>query len=99
MTETRAGRFITIEGAEGVGKSTNIDFIADWLGSRGLSVLRTREPGGYRATSKRALQAVQVMILRATALPVPWFARGETGPARGPPSPQDRAGYCDPIGT
>lgn len=40
------GRFITLEGAEGVGKSTNMEFIQDFLQSRGVRVLRTREPGG-----------------------------------------------------
>lgn len=40
------GRFITLEGIEGVGKSTNLTFVADRLRDRGLSVLTTREPGG-----------------------------------------------------
>ena len=40
------GRFITIEGSEGAGKSTAQTFLADKLAARGISVLRTREPGG-----------------------------------------------------
>ena len=40
------GRFITIEGGEGVGKSTNADVAEALLQRHGHDVLRTREPGG-----------------------------------------------------
>jgi dTMP kinase len=40
------GRFITLEGGEGVGKSTNLDFVADTLRDAGHDVEVTREPGG-----------------------------------------------------
>ena len=40
------GMFITVEGVEGVGKSTNIDFIAERITAAGFEVLRSREPGG-----------------------------------------------------
>lgn len=40
------GRFITFEGIDGAGKSTQIDVIETTLKARGLEVIRTREPGG-----------------------------------------------------
>ena len=42
------GVFITFEGGEGVGKSTNIAFLEDYLISRGVELVVTREPGGTR---------------------------------------------------
>ena len=40
------GKFITIEGTEGVGKTTNIEFIKVWLEEKNLRFVCTREPGG-----------------------------------------------------
>lgn len=46
------GKFITVEGGEGVGKSTNIDFLCDLLRQQSLPVLSTREPGGTPLAEK-----------------------------------------------
>ena len=40
------GAFITVEGADGSGKTTHIDFIQGCLSDHGVQVVRTREPGG-----------------------------------------------------
>jgi dTMP kinase len=40
------GKFITFEGLDGVGKSTQLENLAGWLRERGLDVITTREPGG-----------------------------------------------------
>ena len=54
------GRFITFEGIEGVGKSTQLERCAAWLGARGVEVVRTREPGG----TPRAERLRQLLLER-----------------------------------
>jgi dTMP kinase len=40
------GKFITVEGVDGAGKSSHLQFIADLVGAKGVHVIVTREPGG-----------------------------------------------------
>ena len=59
---TRPGRFISLEGIEGVGKSTSIAWIQDYLGTRGINTVVTREPGG----TPRAEQIRDLVLDHAT---------------------------------
>ena len=43
---TTRGKFITVEGTEGVGKTTNIAVIQQWLEQQNIPYINTREPGG-----------------------------------------------------
>ena len=47
-----AGKFITLEGGEGAGKSTNLAFIKDWLEAHDIPFVVTREPGGTKLSEK-----------------------------------------------
>jgi dTMP kinase len=62
------GKFITLEGIDGAGKSTQLEFIATLLRARGVDVLVTREPGGTPLGEQ----------LRALLLTVPMSPRAET---------------------
>ncbi|MFC3074175.1 dTMP kinase [Shinella pollutisoli] len=58
------GLFVTFEGGEGAGKSTQIRLLADALRARGLTVLVTREPGGSKGA-----EAVRHVLLSGAAEP------------------------------
>ena len=46
------GKFITVEGGEGVGKTTNMAYVRQWLSDRGIEFVATREPGGTPVAEK-----------------------------------------------
>jgi dTMP kinase len=63
------GRFITLEGLDGAGKSTHLVWLVDTLRARGKAVVQTREPGGTPLGEKlRALLLVDPMHLETEAL-------------------------------
>ena len=49
---TEAGKFITLEGGEGVGKSTQVGALADAIRGHGIDVVETREPGGSEGAER-----------------------------------------------
>lgn len=64
-----SGRFITFEGIDGAGKSSHVEWLADWLRARGLTVHVSREPGGTPLGEKlRALLLAEPMHLETETL-------------------------------
>ncbi|HEY0488856.1 MAG TPA: dTMP kinase [Telluria sp.] len=71
MTQSKAGqgKFISFEGIDGAGKSTHIGFVAEFLASRGKTVVASREPGGTSVGEKlRDLLLHEKMDLETEAL-------------------------------
>ena len=66
MPSIQPGRFITIEGGEGVGKSTQITTLRDWLSTTGKEVVLTREPGGTRRAER-----IRELLLESAEEPMP----------------------------
>lgn len=48
----KKGKFVTLEGGEGVGKTTNIPFIKQYLENQAIDVVVTREPGGTQLAER-----------------------------------------------
>lgn len=74
------GKFITVEGTEGVGKSTNMAFIEQWLISAGKELVITREPGGTElgeVLRKVLLDAKQQSMCDDTELLLMFAARAQ----------------------
>lgn len=64
------GRFITLEGGEGVGKSTQLKALADAITARGHKVVITREPGGSEGS-----EAIRALLMQGGE--DKWSARAE----------------------
>ena len=63
------GLFISFEGADGTGKTTQIERIASWLEKQGYEVVCTREPGGTKAAEK-----IRALVLIAEVFYKVWGA-------------------------
>ncbi|MFD1950544.1 dTMP kinase [Sphingomonas arantia] len=70
MSPRTPGRFISLEGGEGAGKSTQVRALGVALRARGLTVVETREPGGSPGA-----EAIRRLLLEGTA--DRWTARTE----------------------
>jgi dTMP kinase len=68
MTQ-HSGKFITFEGIDGAGKSTHIAFVSEYIKSRGIELVSSREPGGTPLGEKlRDLVLHESMHLETEAL-------------------------------
>lgn len=67
---TARGRFLSIEGGEGVGKSTQINALADMIRNHGHEVILTREPGGTEGA-----EIIRQLLLGGSA--ERWLPRAE----------------------
>jgi dTMP kinase len=65
------GRFITFEGGEGTGKSTQVRLLAQYIAGRGADVVQTREPGGSPS-------AEEIRALLVTGAADRWSPLAET---------------------
>ena len=63
------GRFLSVEGIDGAGKSTQLAWIAQWLAQQGVRFVQTREPGGTSLGEKlRQLLLTETMHLETETL-------------------------------
>jgi dTMP kinase len=72
-----AGKFITLEGVDGAGKSTHLDYLADKIRARGVELVVTREPGGTPLGEKLRALLLNEPMQPDTELMLMYAARAE----------------------
>lgn len=73
----KPGKFITLEGVDGAGKSTHLDYLADKIRSRGVELVVTREPGGTALGEKLRTLLLNDPMQPDTELMLMFAARAE----------------------
>jgi dTMP kinase len=71
------GRFITLEGIDGAGKSTHVAFIAEAMKARGAAVVATREPGGTPLAEKLRELVLEMPMRHDSEVLLMFAARAE----------------------
>jgi dTMP kinase len=72
-----AGKFITLEGVDGAGKSTHLDYLAEKIRARGVELVVTREPGGTALGEKLRALLLNDPMQPDTELMLMYAARAE----------------------
>lgn len=73
----KPGKFITLEGVDGAGKSTHLDFLAEKIRARGVELIVTREPGGTVLGEKLRYLLLNEAMQPDTELLLMYAARAE----------------------
>jgi dTMP kinase len=73
----QTGKFITLEGVDGAGKSTHLDYLADKIRSQGVELVVTREPGGTPLGEKLRAMLLNDPMQPDTELMLMYAARAE----------------------
>jgi dTMP kinase len=71
------GKFITLEGVDGAGKSTHLDYLAEKIRARGVELVVTREPGGTLLGEKLRALLLNDPMQPDTELMLMYAARAE----------------------
>jgi dTMP kinase len=73
----KRGKFITLEGIDGAGKSSHVDFLRGRIAARGVEVVVTREPGGTPAGEQLRELVLRMPMAGVSEALVMFAARGE----------------------